>query len=64
MLPAFLILHLIAYGGSVQSMHAFRYGSMIECAKALPQMKLRFTDPGALASPMFCSDQRPSWWRN
>lgn len=62
---AYLIIHLIAYGGSIQSAHAFRYASMKECAAALPQMQMRFTKDGntVLAQPMVCTDRKPQWWQ-
>lgn len=67
MIPAsaFLIIHLIAYGGTVQSMHAFRYASMIECSAALPQMELNFVNSAGarLAVPMFCTGTKPGWWQ-
>lgn len=60
---AFLIIHTIAYGGSVQTLSAFRYPSMFACEQFKSELKIENTEPSTQVAMVFCTDRQPEWWR-
>lgn len=64
MLPAFLIVHTIAYSGDVQTLSAFRYPSMLACEQFKSELQIKPSEPTLKVERIYCTEQRPAWWRS